>query len=220
MRIILTGATGFVGGETLTQLLLNERVEAVTCIGRRPVAFDHPKLTTIVHEDFTVWPTTLMRDLAVHDAAIWTLGAKASDMSDPVEYERVTVKSTLSFASSMCDSLDHAFRFCYLSGMGADPAEKTVLPWQKTTRHMKGRAERGLENLAKTAGNFRASSFRPGGILPNATSGWLNTILSPIAIRVDMLCSAMITEALSEGLPTYRMLSNHAIRAVAERSSS
>jgi len=84
---------------------------------------------------------------------------------------------------------------------------------------MKGRAERGLADLAKLDGNFRASSFRPGGILPNTTSWWLSSILSPIAIRVDLLCRAMIAEAIREDPPAYQVLSNRAIRAEAERSS-
>jgi nucleoside-diphosphate-sugar epimerase len=219
VRIILTGATGFVGGEALTQLLANEHIDGVTCISRRPVAIDHPKLTTMIHPDFSVWPAGQMKALAMHDATIWTLGAKASDISDPVEYEKVTVKSTLAFASSICDSVGHIFRFCYLSGMGADPEETSTFPWQRTTRHMKGRAERGLADLAKLDGNFRASSFRPGGILPNTTSWWLSSILSPIAIRVDLLCRAMIAEAIREDPPAYQVLSNRAIRAEAERRS-
>ena len=220
MRIILTGATGFVGGETLTQLLADERVNGVTCISRRPVGVDHPKLATIIHPDFTTWPRAQMKTLLMHDAAIWALGVKASDVSDPAEYERVTVKSTLAFASSMSDSLDHVFRFCYLSGMGADPAETSTFPWQKSTRHLKGRTERGLADLADTGGNFRASAFRPGGILPT-TAGWLlNAILAPIAVRVDQLSRAMIAEAIYDDIPAFRVISNAAIRAVSEDRSS
>jgi nucleoside-diphosphate-sugar epimerase len=212
MRIILTGATGFVGGEVLKQLLAEEAIRGVTCLSRRSVGIQQPKLTTVLHTDFTHWPTDLARSLAAHDAVIWALGAKATDVSDAAKYERITVTSALSFANVIANSLDHVLRFCYLSGMGADPAEKSTFPWQKATRHMKGRTERGLELLTKTRTAFHATSFRPGGILPRTTSGWADALLSPIAVRVDQLARAMIVEAEFNELPAYRVLSNGAIR--------
>ena len=35
MKVILTGATGFVGGEALAQLLADAKVDQVTCLVRR-----------------------------------------------------------------------------------------------------------------------------------------------------------------------------------------
>jgi uncharacterized protein YbjT (DUF2867 family) len=38
MKIILTGATGFVGSNVLAGLVANPRISEVTCISRRPLA--------------------------------------------------------------------------------------------------------------------------------------------------------------------------------------
>jgi nucleoside-diphosphate-sugar epimerase len=212
VRIVLTGATGFVGGEVLGQLLANEETEVVTCLTRRPIGVEHPKLKTILHADFTTWPEELAEVLADHAAVIWTLGAKATDVSTIAQYERVTVTATLAFAAAVSSHLIHPFRFCYLSGMGADPDEKSTFPWQRATRHMKGRAERGLEQLTKAGCPFHATSFRPGGILPITTSRWTDALLSPIAVRVDQLARAMIHETKLREIPPYRVLSNSSIR--------
>lgn len=216
MRIILTGATGFVGGEVLRQLLANDEAKHVTCLTRRSIGVEHPKLNTILHEDFTEWPGELAKSLADHDAVIWALGAKATDVPLMAEYERVTVTATLAFAAAVFGHLTHPFRFCYLSGMGADPGEKSTFPWQRTTRHMKGRAERGLERLTKAACGFHATCFRPGGILPATTNRWLDTLLSPIAVRVDRLAQVMIHETGLGQIPPYRVLSNRSIRETCE----
>ena len=212
MRIILTGATGFVGKEVLRHLLANEETEGVTCLTRRPIGMEHPKLKTIFHADFTVWPAKLVEALADHSAVLWALGAKATDVSDIALYERITVTATLTFAAAVVSHLRHPFRFCYLSGMGADPDEKSTFPWQRATRHMKGRAERGLAELTNAGGTFSATSFRSGGILPVTASHWTDILLSPIAVRVDQLARVMIHEATARGISPYRVLSNYAIR--------
>ncbi len=212
MRIVLTGATGFVGREVLKQLLANEETEVVTCLTRRPIGVEHPRLKTVLHADFTIWPEELAEVLADHSAAIWALGAKATDVSDISQYERVTVTATLTFVAAVSNHLTRPFRFCYLSGMGADPDEKSTYPWQRATRHMKGRAERGLEQLTKAGRPFNATSFRPGGILPITTSRWTDGLLSPIAVRIDQLARAMIHETKLRDIPPYRVLSNTSIR--------
>lgn len=216
MRIVLTGATGFVGSEILQQVLSRPEITAVTCISRRPVGIQHRKVRNILHSDFTSCPGKLAEGMAEHGALIWALGAKVSDVSDAAEYERATVTSTLVFAGALAHRLSHPFRFCYLSGMGADPGESSRFPWQRMTRHLKGRAERGLEKLASGFALFRATSFRPAGILPRSAARWMDRLLSPITVRVDRLANAMIDEALSECATPYRVISNGLIRGSAK----
>ena len=141
MKIILTGATGFVGAEVLTCLIDHQRVDQVTCLSRRPLATTSPKVRTIFQEDFTTYDQARLDELADHSACIWALGGKASDLGEP---EVITHAFTLTLASGMAANARDRFSFCYLSGMGADPSESARLPWERLTRHLKGRTEKDL----------------------------------------------------------------------------
>jgi nucleoside-diphosphate-sugar epimerase len=218
MKIILTGATGFVGSEVLAQLLLRDEVDAVTCLTRRPLTVTSPKLRTVLHEDFTSYPDDLARELATHNALIWALGGKASDEADPAVYERITCTTTIACATAIAQRLTDPFRFGYLSGMGADPSETATFPWQRMTRHLKGRTERSLETLTEQYRDFRATCYRPAGILPKSTSGLVDTMLAPIAVRVDRLALAMIEESLRNVAEHYAVLHNSTIRKIADPS--
>lgn len=44
MKVILTGATGYVGEGVLLECLTNEKVDEVLSISRKPCAHKHPKL--------------------------------------------------------------------------------------------------------------------------------------------------------------------------------
>ena len=51
MKIILTGATGFVGEGILMECLRDERVERVLSISRRPCGHKHLKLEELLVDD-------------------------------------------------------------------------------------------------------------------------------------------------------------------------
>ena len=121
------------------------------------------KLRVIVHDDFAVYDTVLAEELSAHDACLRALGGKATDGPDSQEYLRATHTYTLAFTNAVAQRADHAFRFCYLSGMGADPEETAWFPWQKQTRHLKGRTERDLKRLHEVHPDFLGNVFSTGG---------------------------------------------------------
>ena len=51
-HVIITGATGVVGGCALRICPENPDVANITVIGRRPVGIEHSKLRDVVHYDF------------------------------------------------------------------------------------------------------------------------------------------------------------------------
>ncbi len=218
MKIILTGATGFVGAEVLSRLIATPAVTAITCLSRRDLGMQSEKVTTILHSDFAAYDQTLVEQLAGHDACIWALGGKASDLGTPNVFARITHTFTLALAERMATQVSAPFTFCYLSGMGADPSETARLPWERLTRHLKGRTEKDLSLLQKCYSLFCAHSFRPGGILPRGASRLLRWGLAPIVIGVGELADAMIVAAISPDLfhrePT---ISNAAIKQLAQR---
>lgn len=197
MKIILTGATGFVGSEVLRELIACDSVTAITCLSRREVRPRSPKVTTVLHKDFANYNGALLERLSDHQACIWAMGGKASDLGD--ELARITHTFTLEFAEGMAAyTQDHAhpFAFCYLSGMGADPSETAWLPWEKQTRRLKGRTELDLQALSDKYPDFSAYSFRPGGVLPPDASRWVEFALAPIVVNVGALARAMVSVAV------------------------
>ena len=56
MKIILTGATGFVGEGVLLECLKDERVEKVLSISRKPCGHKHEKLEELITKDLLKLP--------------------------------------------------------------------------------------------------------------------------------------------------------------------
>ncbi len=192
MKIILTGATGFVGGEILKQLIADPAVTQISCVTRRIVNAECPKVKLVVRDNFMDYDSALLDDLADHSACIWALGGKASDLGTPDVFEQITYGFTLSLAAGLAKKVNKPFTFCYLSGMGADQSESAWLPWEKLTRHLKGRTEKHLNQLQEEYPNFAVHSFRPGGILPVGPTKWWHRLLDFMIVRVDDLARAMI----------------------------
>jgi nucleoside-diphosphate-sugar epimerase len=213
MRILLTGATGFVGSEVLNQLLHSSAVSQVTCLTRRPLTVASSKLDEILRSDFSRYDDSLARRLAQHSGCIWALGGKASDI--PAEYARVTHTFTVACARAIASCANVNFSFCYLSGMGADPTESTRVPWEKLTRHLKGRTERDLAEITQANPQFAVRSFRPGGILPRGSNGLAKWILAGVSIGVEQLARAMILEACRGDSRGYQVIKNSAIKELA-----
>ena len=202
-RIVLTGATGFAGGATLTRLLADDGVAAVTALSRRQLAVEHPKLTVRLQQDFGAWDAALLADLAAHDACVWAVGAKASDVADPDRYRRITHDHTLALAAGLAGHNAGHLRFCYLSGMGANPRPDLRLPWERRTRTLKGVTERDLRALAARSLGFHVTCVRPGGILPATAAPLVRRLTRPIAVGVTELADALTTLATgaAPGLP-------------------
>ena len=201
-RILLTGATGYVGGRLLR--LLEERGHSVRCIARRPEALQHkvgPK-TEVVRGD-VLDRATLDAALSGIDVAYFLVHSMGSSGS----FEKSDREAALNFGSAA--KAAGVGRIIYLGGLGSDDAELSP--------HLRSRQEVG--HLLRQSGvpvlEFRASIVIGSGSLSfemirslvkrlpiMITPKWVNVPAQPIAID-DLL--EYLMAALELPVSAYRV---------------
>lgn len=200
-NVIITGASGMVGGYALQHLLAHKDVATVTSLVRKPSGKIHEKLKEIIHYDFSDY-SSIANVLANQDAALFCIGVYTGAVPKETFHE-ITVTYPLQFGKALkASSAD--VRFCLLSGQGADRTEKSRTMFARD----KGIAENGL--AAINPGRFHA--FRPAYIYPDEPrnepnfmyklSRWLyKPIVKPLgpkySIKASELALAMVHVALS-----------------------
>ncbi|HCT21849.1 MAG TPA: hypothetical protein DIW54_00300 [Chitinophagaceae bacterium] len=154
MKVLLTGATGMIGGLILEQCLAANKINQVISFVRKQSGQVHPKLTEVVVADFCDY--SVHEDLFTHvNAAYFCLGAYTGQVSNDM-LKQITVDYAVAFARQLSISSPNA-KFCLLSGAGADRTEKSKTPFAL----FKGMAENQIATL-----QLDSYSFRPGYIYP------------------------------------------------------
>lgn len=154
-NVIITGATGLVGGLVLQECLDSTEIQSVTSITRRVSGNIHPKLTEIIHSDFTDY-SAIYEHLKGKDIAFYCISIYTGKVPNS-EFKKITVDYTAAFSKALKKESPNA-TFCFLSGQGADQTEKSPLIFAKS----KGAAEKDLISR-----QFKELYiFRPGYIYP------------------------------------------------------
>lgn len=125
MKIILTGATGYVGEGTLLELLNIDSVDKVLSVSRKPTGIAHPKLEEYIVPDFM----QLAADdehFKGYDAVFFIAGITSVGTPQDV-YVRISQEIPLHFADIMPDK--EKMTFIYLSGAGT--TDKGRQFWQQ-----------------------------------------------------------------------------------------
>lgn len=165
MRVIVTGASGMVGGGVLLEALDAPEVREVLAIVRSPLAQRHPKLGELQVKDFEELRAR-GAELAGYDAVFHCMGVSSAGMKEP-EYARVTYDATMALAETVRAASPNAI-VTYVSGVGTDSTEKGRSMWAR----VKGRTE----NRLLAMGFPGAYMFRPGFIIPErgivSRTGW------------------------------------------------
>jgi len=223
-RLVIVGASGMVGGCALRYALQNTSVERVTSVGRRNLGISHPKLTEVLHPDFTDC-SSLAGTLSGQDAAVFCLGTYTGAVPD-AELRRITVDYPIEFARVLRDSSPGA-TFTFLSGNGADPSGRSRMAFAR----YKGAAEKAL--LA--AGFPRVYLFRPAYIYPveprkEPTFGYrllrafypaFRMAFPGLVIRSDDLARAMVDVSVRETEERESLvLENRDIRAMVDSAQT
>ena len=147
MKIILTGATGYVGEGTLLELLKVDTVEKVLSVSRKPTGITHEKLEEYLVPDFMELKAgdDHFKD---YDAVFFIAGI--TSVGTPKDtYVRISQEIPLHFADIMPDK--ERMTFIYLSGAGTSP--DCMQFWQQ----VKSKTEAEIQ----TKGFKRAFALRP-----------------------------------------------------------
>lgn len=147
MKIILTGATGYVGEGTLLELLNIDSVDKVLSVSRKPTGIEHPKLEEYIVSDFMQLATD-DEHFKGYDAVFFIAGITSVGTPKDV-YVRISQEIPLHFADIMPDK--DQMTFIYLSGAGT--TDKGRQFWQQ----VKSKTEHDIQEK----GFRRAFALRP-----------------------------------------------------------
>ncbi|KAF2484498.1 hypothetical protein BDY17DRAFT_129826 [Neohortaea acidophila] len=234
MKILLTGATGFIGTEILEQSIKHNYIQHIYCLTRTeldPKYSTHPKVTQILHDDFSQYPDYLLDKLASYgvEGCIWTLGRRYDKYADKSEAEKVEIhyriQAANAFANALATKLDpnappmkqkFPFRFVFISGWGAEQNQFRTLWMYSDSRKTKGAAEKGIFDVADNSellqGKrcFEAIALRVGAAIPggDAISTLVSELVAPY-IAVDRLGKCAIRIVMQgTGIEGKRTLEN------------
>ena len=153
--VLITGATGMIGGLVLEQCLAAPEIERIISLIRQPTGLSHEKLQSVVVADFL--DLGALNDLLADvDVVFYCLGAYTGRVTTE-EMHRVTVDMPVHLVETL-EQAGARPRFCLLSGAGADRSE--------TSRFVFARDKGAVENFLSRANLPAFHTFRPAYIYP------------------------------------------------------
>jgi len=78
MKLILTGTTGFIGREVLSQALAHPSITSIVALTRHPLpatfaSSSNPKLQNVLIDDFLNYTPSVLEQLSGADGCIWSV---------------------------------------------------------------------------------------------------------------------------------------------------
>lgn len=180
LTILLTGATGMVGEGVLHECVLDENIEKIVVLGRKPCGYNHPKVSDLVTPDLLEL-SAIENQLSGFDACLFCSGISSVGVSQE-DFYQMTYTLTLHVANLLVKK-NPTMTFCYISGASTDSTEKGRVNWAR----VKGKTENDLMKLPfKAVYNFRPGVLTPTKRLKNTLSyykyfGWLGSVVKFVA---------------------------------------
>ncbi|KAN0104872.1 hypothetical protein V8E51_010617 [Hyaloscypha variabilis] len=211
MKIIIFGASGFIGSSLLTHCLQEPSLTSLIVISRRQlpsIASLDPRIKVIVLENFLTYPESVLNELTGAKACFWAIGGlkykpvttSQSEVVEVIQYPLAAAKALIAASSSTSNPVNtkEKTRFLFLSGALAERNQAKSLWFIEEGRKKQGLVETKLLDLADKYSDFETVIIYAGMVLrkenriPERVVG-----LSRIAIRIDELAAAMVDSAVN-----------------------
>ncbi|KAK6441431.1 hypothetical protein LTR95_002334 [Oleoguttula sp. CCFEE 5521] len=214
MKVLITGATGTVGGGALKFALSHPVITTVYVLSRRELAFTHPKLKVILKTDYKTYTPTELEQLQGVSACIWALGAPTGGMDIHTLVPRVARDA---FFEHLAPAIPGGgpFTFVLTSGLLVVRDQERWLPGFLKPLQVRGKVEGEFAEFEKQhEGKWRTMVARPASVLKEGTTSML-----PYRFQIDSLAlgAALVTLASSEDSKG-RTLENLELREVGQRA--
>ncbi|GCB25706.1 hypothetical protein AAWM_08591 [Aspergillus awamori] len=214
MKIILTGSTGFIGHQILTQCLQNPHITSITALSRRPIPTKNPKLTVKLVEDFLIYPESLLQELRGAEACIWAIGINRTRDTETarkinVEYTMAAMRAFGTHLPSLLEGGGKKkFRFVYLSGGMSERDQSRSLWMAGEMRKIRGQVENELTDYENNNNSVEVYIARPGMVLARGMS--LRSLIFGMgpSIWVDDLAKVLVDVAVRGDVDGGRALEN------------
>ncbi|MBE8715093.1 NAD-dependent epimerase/dehydratase family protein [Sphingobacterium hungaricum] len=204
MKVILTGASGYVGEGVLLSCLNNAKITEILMINRRHVAISHPKLKELVVSNFFNIEE-YESIVSGYDACFYCAGVSSFGKSEK-EYMKSTYHTTIHFAYRIAVFNPNSV-FTYVSGSHTDSTEKSKIMWAR----VKGKTENSLLKLPfKAVYNFRPGFIKPVSGQQNVSFAYklFSTIFPLIApgksLKLNKIASVMVN-VVEEGYTKHNL---------------
>ncbi|KAJ4317797.1 hypothetical protein N0V84_007159 [Fusarium piperis] len=219
MKLVVAGATGFLGTEVVRQALSHPKITSIIALARRQTAIpeglgpqaDASKLKSVACDDFMNYPENVRAEISDADACIWLIAITPvkSKTFPQDEVRKICHDYPLAgadvFSSLARKEKADPFRFVYVSGSNTerDPAKK---PWILGDYCvMRGQVETEVLGRAKKSnGALKACVFKPGLINTANTSmlvkgfqGVARVLIGLPNIQRDETAAALLDKAVN-----------------------
>ncbi|KAF2214011.1 hypothetical protein CERZMDRAFT_7279, partial [Cercospora zeae-maydis SCOH1-5] len=197
MKVILTGATGHIGGAVLQRLLAVPTVTSIVVLSRRELTVQDVKLKTIIIQDFLHYEQDVLDQLAGAEACIWVLGSATAGKD---VHNDMTFAATKAFAEHVLPTLGKGkkFRYVYTSGAAVVRDQSASLWFLGEKRKLRGLIEMDVVNLEKQYGEQWASYIVRPAAVTNGKPMW-SFMLGGWWISKENLAVAMVDLAVHGG---------------------